>query len=322
MNVTVPGLNVPVLDVGGTHVTAALADTAQWRTVAGTRHRRPLRSGGTADEIIATLADAIRSLGDIGSSALGIAMPGPFDYATGIGRFREVGKLDALNGVDVGLALRAALPAPPARVAFVNDASAFTIGEWISGAARGAKRVVGITLGTGVGSAFLDRGSVVADGPDVPPHGYAHLLRVDRRPLEDLVSRRAIIAAYESARGAASQGEAAPGTAVDVDVIARLAANGDGTAEAVIGDALDTLGQALRPWLVRFGAEILVVGGGIAGSWELVGPALERALLREGTPSAPAWRGGMTVRARDPEESLLVGAAWSTVDVRCRAEIS
>jgi len=173
-----------------------------------------------------------------------------------------------------------------------------------------------------VGSAFLDRGRVVSDGPDVPPHGYAHLLRVDGRPLEDLVSRRAIIAAYESARGAVGQAGAAPGLAVDVDVIARIAASGDGTAEAVIRHAIGTLGRALRPWLVSFGAEILVVGGSIAGSWELVGPALERVLLREGTPSAPAWRGGMIVRARDPEESPLVGAAWNAVDVRCRAEAS
>jgi glucokinase len=111
-------MNVPVIDVGGTHVTAALADTDLWRTVAGTRHRRPLRSDGTAVEIIATLATAIRPLGDISSSALGVAMPGPFDYATGIGRFRDVGKFDALNGVDVGSALRAALPAPSARIAF------------------------------------------------------------------------------------------------------------------------------------------------------------------------------------------------------------
>jgi glucokinase len=148
----------------------------------------------------------------------------------------------------------------------------------------------------------------------VPPHGYAHLLRVNGRPLEDLVSRRAITAAYGSAQGtaasqaaasqaAASQARSAPGPATDVDAIARLAASGDDTARTLIGHAIGTLGLALRPWLVRFGAEILVVGGGIAGSWELVGPTLERALLREETPAAPAWRGGVIVRACDPEES-------------------
>lgn len=305
---------VRVLDVGGTHVTAARADTGRWRVVAGSRCRTPLRGDAAATEIIATLATAARQLGDAGSPALGIAMPGPFDYATGIGRFRGVGKFDALNGVDLGSALRAALPAPPARVVFVNDASAFTLGEWIGGAARGASRVVGITLGTGVGSAFLDHGRVVSAGPDVPPGGYAHLLRVGRRPLEDLVSRRAITAAYASARAAGGRAGASPPRRpdLDVDAIAGLALSGDSTALSVIGDAIGTLGRALRPWLVRFRADILVVGGGLAGSWEVTGPALERGLFRSGTDPAPAWRGAVA-RARDAEESALVGAAWHAV---------
>ena len=161
-------MNAPVIDVGGTHVTAALADTAGWRTVDGTRQRRPLRSDGTAAEIIAALVSAIPPLGDISAPVLGVSMPGPFDYGKGIGRFHGVAKFGALNGVDVGAALRAALPVPPARIAFVNDASAFAIGEWTGGAAQGAGRVVGIALGTGVGSAFLDHGHVISDGPDVP----------------------------------------------------------------------------------------------------------------------------------------------------------
>ena len=305
-------MNVPVIDVGGTHVTAAFADTARWRIVEQTRQRIPLRSSGTADEIIATLAAAIRSLGDISSLTLGVAMPGPFDYATGIGRFRDVGKFDALNCVDIGSAIQAALSAPPERIAFVNDASAFTIGEWINGAAHGARRVVGITLGTGVGSAFLDHGQVIKEGPDVPPHGYAHLLRVNGRPLEDLISRRAIIAAYESARAdCPAKAELEPNT--DVEAIARLAANGDDTSQSVIDQALGALGEALRPWLVRFGAEILVVGGGIAASWEVVGPVLRRALLCKGTPAALAWRGGAVAQARDPEGSTLVGVAWNAI---------
>ena len=303
-------MNTPVIDVGGTHVTAALADTGRWRTVDGTRQRMPLRSDGTAAEIVATLVSAIRPLGDISWPVLGVSIPGPFDYDKGIGRFHGVAKFAALNGVDVGSALRAALgaalPAPPARIAFVNDASAFAIGEWIGGAAQGAGRVVGITLGTGVGSAFLDHGHVIADGPDVPPSGYAHLLRINGRPLEDVVSRRAIIAAYQSATGSGTAG--AP--AVDVDAIAHRAADGDPVARSVFGHAIGALGDALRPWLIRFGADILVVGGGMAESWEIVEPALRDSLLRAGTGPGPAWKGGTIVHSRDTEESNLVGAAW------------
>ena len=57
-------MKAPVIDVGGTHVTAALVDTGRWRTVDGTRQRTPLRSEGTAVEIVATLVTAIKPLGD------------------------------------------------------------------------------------------------------------------------------------------------------------------------------------------------------------------------------------------------------------------
>ena len=313
-----PVIDVPVIDVGGTHVTAAFVDTVRWRTVDGVRQRTPLRSDGSAAEIIATLASAIRPLGDISASVLGVSMPGPFDYDAGIGRFHDVGKFDALNGVDVGSALRTALSTPPAGIVFVNDASAFAIGEWVAGAAQGAGRVVGITLGTGVGSAFLDRGRVISDGPDVPPNGYAHLLRIDGRPLEDVVSRRAIIAAYQAA---AEPGPVRPPAVdvdtVDVDTIERRAVDGDIIARGVLDHAIGALGQALRPWLVRFGAEILVVGGGIATAWELIEPALRGGLLRTdkaGALSGPAWTAGKIVHSGDPEGANLAGAAWHALN--------
>lgn len=300
-------MNTPVMDVGGTHVTAALVDTFRWRTVEGTRQRTPLRGSGTAAEIVATFVSAVQPLGDISASILGVSMPGPFDYDTGIGRFHGVGKFDALNGVDVGSALRAALPTPPAGTAFVNDASAFAIGEWIGGAARGVRRVVGITLGTGVGSAFLDCGQVISDGPDVPPNGHVYLLRINGRSLEDVVSRRAIIEAYQTA---ASRSGAARPPAVDVDTVARRAADADTVARRVLDRAIGALGEALRPWLVRFEADILAVGGGITASWELIEPALRDSLLGASTRSEPTWHGGTIVRSADPEESILVGAAW------------
>ena len=291
----------PAIDVGGTHVTAALVDTARWQTVAGTRHRAPLRGDGSAAQIVGSLAAAIEPLGDIGGSVLGVSMPGPFDYDTGIGRFRGVGKFDALNGVDVGAALRTALPVRPTRIVFVNDASAFAIGEWAAGAAQGAGRVVGITLGTGVGSAFLDGGRPVRDGPAVPPDGHAYRLRTGGRALEDVISRRAIVAAYQSATGGRAR--------LDVDAVARRAADGDPAARRVLDDAVSALGEALRPWLARFHAHVLVVGGGMTASWELIEPALHASLSGAKGAAGPAWAGRLA-RSADTEGSILAGAAW------------
>jgi glucokinase len=61
---------------------------------------------------------------------------------------------------------------------------------------------------------------------------------------------------------------------------------------------------------VRFNADVLVVGGGIAASWDLIEPALHASLFRASGLDSPAWAGGTLVRSADPEESTLVGAAW------------
>jgi glucokinase len=286
----------PVLEVGGTHVSASRVNTSTWQQLARSSHRLPLDSSGSAEAIIAKLADCARRLGPMSGDTLAVAIPGPFDYAAGIGRFRDVGKFDALADVDVGLALVAQLPEPPQRITFVNDTAAFALGEWLGGAARRYQRAVAITLGTGVGSAFLDGGKIISHGKTVPPSGHVHRLLIAGRPLEDTVSRRALIAAYcRRARNAAPD--------LDVHDIAALAQVGDDAASHVLTEAFHQLGVALAPWLTRFGAEVLVVGGGLTASWQLVDEP-----LRSGLGSVA--RNLAVVKSVDAAAAVAVGAAW------------
>jgi glucokinase len=276
---------VPVLEIGGTHVTAALVADATVETAA----RLPLPANGSATEILDGIAAAAATLNAPPGSRWGVAVPGPFDYAAGIGLFRDVGKFDALCGVDVGAELRRRLPTPTLH--FLNDADAFGIGEYVSGAAAGHPRAVCLTLGSGVGSAFLDRGLPVDNGPLVPPDGSAHLLQHGGRPLEETVSRRAIRAAYARATNA---------EAPDVQAIAERARSGDDEAKSVLDNAFRALGTTIGPWLATFDATVLVVGGSIAASWDLVeGP------LRAGLPAEVELR-----PASRPTDAALLGAAW------------
>ena len=217
-------------------------------------------------------------------------MPGPFDYVHGIALFEDVGKFDHLRGVDLHAALCDGIEPRPASVRFVNDAEAFLLGEWLHGAATGYARCAAITLGTGVGSSFLADGEIVSSGADVPPDGRAHHLRIDGRRLEDVVSRRAIRAAY---------GDATRDTAADVHEIAERARDGERAARDVIDAKMRALGLALAPYLARFGAQVVVVGGSMSASWDLFGPAFV-AELRAPIP---------VVVAQDPEHAPLLGAA-------------
>jgi glucokinase len=295
-----PPLRIPALEVGGTHVSAAVVDVSRGRVLGPTRSRRPIASDGPATDIIRALLEVAAPVVAAASpvATLGVAVPGPFDYARGIGRFDGVAKFASMSGLDVGEALLDGLGGMVDRIAFLNDADAFVIGEWASGAAVGHRRVAGITLGTGIGSGFLDAGRVVVDGPLVPPDGSVHLLSIDGMPLEDVVSRRAL---RRQAQLAVKE------LAADADVldIATLARAGDRRAGRVFDDAFAALGMALAPWLARFEASVLVVGGSMVGSWDLVRPPLLGALRR----AEPALAGLAVRRSARPEDSALIGTA-------------
>lgn len=295
---------VAVLEVGGSHVTSALVDRGAVRVLPGTMKRCGIDPAASADTLINAFATAMAHAGAPASPHWVIAVPGPFDYRRGTAWFTGVGKFDSLRGLDLRRLLRDAQPRPPATVQFINDADAFAIGEWRQGVSAGADRYVAITLGSGVGSSFLDHGIPVDTGPTVPPEGHVHRLRIGQAGLEDVVSRRAILARYLSAADLSETPE------LDVrDVFAR-SRRGDDWAARVLDEAFQALGIALAPWLARFQATVLVVGGSMTGSWDLLRPALQRGLTAESAPELAL------LRSADPIGSALVGAALSASQVQ------
>lgn len=288
-----PGPTGTAVDVGGTHVTAATVDGG-W----GVRDeiRVPLDSAAPAAQVLDAVADCVRrsrAAGAVDGGPVAVAVPGPFDYERGVGDFRGVDKFAALRGVDLRGELAARWGIEPATVRFVNDAEAFGLGEWVAGAGAGAARVVAVTLGTGVGSAFVDRGRCVTTGPLVPADGNIHVVRVGGRPLEDVVSRRALRLAYRTRTG----------RDVDVVDIARHARDGDGAAARTLEGAMGSLAGALAPWLEAFAPEQLIVGGSMAASSGLLFPPLA-AGLAAAMARPPALRVGALPR----ERASLLGA--------------
>jgi glucokinase len=290
-----------VLEIGGTHVTAALVDTGAWRVVPDTGGRSALDALGTADEIVATLVEAAVALRPAGGSLWGVAIPGPFDYARGVGDFHGVGKFDALRGVDLGNILRRTLTRGTGSVHFVNDADAFAVGEWVAGAAKEHDRAICVTLGTGVGSTFLVGGLAQRRGPGVPPQGRLDLLEFAGRPLEETVSRRAIRMHYAALISDVTAGP------LDVREIAARSRAGDAAAIRAIGEPLRVLGRVVAPRAMDFEASIVVFGGSIALAWSVIDGPL-RSGLDEGSPG---WSNSFDVApAQRIEEAALLGAAW------------
>jgi glucokinase len=273
-------MDVAVLEIGGSHVTAAVVSSGTWAV--NVVERSKLDSQQAAELVLGDLATAARTLPL--ANGLAVALPGPFDFETGVAWYRGQGKFDNLYGHNVGDSLRDLLDLD--QILFMNDAEAFAVGEWTAGAVRGVERCVGVTIGTGIGTAFLADGRVVREGETVPPGGELYKTSYDGKPLEDWISARAILRAY-FARTGAEEPE------IGVKEIAERARGGAADARDVLLEAFGVLAAALTPWLERFGVTKVVLGGSISGAFDIVRSVFEFDVSA----------------TEDTERSALVGAA-------------
>lgn len=281
-------------DIGGHHIAAALVDGASGAVVESSFRHRATDRKASAEALIAGWAAVIDEVADLAASrvmGVGLAMPGPFDYADGVAHFEGNDKFEGLNGVNVRDALRERTRAPH-DIRFLNDATAFAVGCCRIGDAPRTGRAVALTLGTGLGAAFVENGVPVIAGEGVPPDGSLWHLPFMTGIADDYVSVRWILDEARSRLGLVFGGVA------EVAALARR-----DPAAAVVFEAYgENLGAIAAPWLVSFGAESVVLGGRITGAFDLFAPSLDRVLESAGA----------TVALRthpNTEDAAIVGAA-------------
>lgn len=153
------------VDIGGSHITAAVIDMQQKSLLQHTLVRQSLNARAESDIIFDhwkwAIAASIELLGEP-VSLIGIAMPGPVDYVQGVSYIRGQQKYETLYGLNLKTALSERLGIDPSQIYMANDAACFMQGEADGGAGAGARRLLGFTLGTGFGSARF-HGSFAAD---------------------------------------------------------------------------------------------------------------------------------------------------------------
>jgi glucokinase len=284
-----PSARVIALDVGGTSVKSALVTPGGY--VIGKPSITPIDSSSEVDSILRTFAQIISThLGQAQTSnVIGTALgfPGPFDYGAGICLIKGVEKYRAIYGVNMRDALRARLDLGDLPILFRNDAEAAVVGEARYGAGRDYQRLIGVTLGTGCGSAFLVDGVPVTSGPGVPPNGWLYPVLFRGLRADDVFSRR----------GLESRLRAAGVTERNVKAAAAAARAGDAGTRQVFETFGADLGSFLNSHVLSFAVEAVLVLGRIAGAIDLFGPPLRQALC---VPALPGERG--------PDAALL-GAA-------------
>lgn len=263
------------VDIGGSHLSSAVVDL-ETASVLTPVEVTPVDSKASAMEIIKAWQTNILSTLDIfpiGVAGIGMAIPGPFDYTNGVSLIHGVSKYEQIFGLDVRNTLPSFIGGVTAgNFRFLNDASAFALGECFGGAAKGCDRVVALTLGTGVGSGFVASGELVSSGEEVPMNGWVYHL-----PFEDGIADEAF-----STRWFIRQWKKITGETVDgVKEIALLCPS-DRRAALLFESYGKRLAEFALPLLRQFNSHTLLLGGNIAKAYNHFGNSLEAHLARSG----------------------------------------
>src|SRR4030042_1773520 len=286
------------VDIGGSHISCAAVDLKSFRVLHETRIEKAVDNKAEASQIIGVwvqaLSEVIEKIPENSLKGIGFGMPGPFDYVKGISYIRGVAKYEKLYGCNVKNAISDDLNFHdnfPVR--FMNDVSTFAVGEALVGKAAKAERAMSITLGTGFGSAFIADRIPIVDGPEVPKLGCVYHLPYGDNIADDYFSTRWFIGRYKKLTGRELKGvkefaELAGADKVVMDLFAEFGTN---------------LGIFLAPWLKRFRAEIVVVGGNISHAYNLFGDIFENSLKKEGCNCKVAL-------SEMNEDAAFIGAAY------------
>ena len=207
-----------------------------------------------------------------------------------------------------------------------NDANAAAYGEYRAGAGRGYDNVVCITLGTGVGGGIISDGKVLRGGHNFAGEIGHVAINMDgprckcgnRGCLEAYIGKQALVRSARAklkTRGGRILGRLSTRQlrSLNPRMIQEAALQGDRTAREVFYEAADYLGSGIAVLVNLLNPEVVAIGGGVSGAFELMETRLKKAVRARAYDEAAAVV--KICRTRLGNDSSTVGAALYAKDM-------
>lgn len=275
------------VDLGGTNIRAALVTRD-----GSIRHlvRRPTlaQEGPEAviDRIVALITEVADREGADTSIPVGLSAPGPLNPTAGVVYFAT-----NMPGWD-DIPIRDILQQRTQRAVMIgNDGNNAALGEAMFGVARGVQHMIYIALGTGVGGGIISHGQLIEGTRGLG--GEVGHVSIDPSGPRCHCGGIGCVEAYAAGWAIARDGELlvhsersrtiaeiAAGGPITAAVVAEAARAGDPAARAVYERAGRALGVGLAGFVNLFNPEMIVLGGGVAESADLLLDALRETLPR------------------------------------------
>jgi glucokinase-like ROK family protein len=289
--------HVLVADLGATSIDVALTDLDG--RILG-HHDEPARIEdgpeaclGRVDELFDLLLRTTQSIpGPLWG--IGIAVPGPVEFQTG----RPISPpiMPGWDGYPIRDRFAERYLAP---VWVDNDVNVLALGEWRSGVAAGHDDVVVVKIGTGIGAGIIGGGRLHR-GAQGSAGDVGHIQIVED---PSVVCRCGNLGCLEALAGGEAIGRAGERAAlegrsprlrtaldqrgsVSAEDVARAASFGDPLAVALLQDAGRRVGSMLASVVNFFNPSLIVIGGGVANSPDLLLSAIRETVYGRSLPLA------------------------------------
>ncbi len=309
------------IDLGGTNIVAGVVD-GDYNIIAkaSTKTNCPRPEKEIAEDMAKMAVQAVENakltMDDI--EWIGIGTPGIANSATGI-----VERANNLGFINTPLVkyVKEFIGRNDTPVYIENDANAAAYGEYVAGAAKGAKNAVCITLGTGVGAGIVIDGKIYA-GSNFAGAEIGHtVIEVGGAPCT--CGRKGCFEAYSSATGLIRMTKESMAENPDSvmnkmaeergKVTARTSFDcmraGDKYAKAVVDKYIKYLAAGITNTINTFQPDILCIGGGVCNEGDpLLLPV--KAIVEEEDFANKSEKRTEIVIAKLGNDAGLIGAAF------------
>ncbi|HLU22182.1 MAG TPA: ROK family glucokinase [Bacillaceae bacterium] len=307
------------IDIGGTSVKLAFVTEAgdilyKWEIPTNTENQ-----GKTIiSDIGAAVSEKLTELNETKEKlkAAGVGAPGPVNTEEGL--LFEAVNLGWQGTIHLRDLVQEQVGVP---VAIENDANVAALGEMWKGAGLGAKDLICITLGTGVGGGVIVNGDIV-HGAKGAAGEIGHITSVPNGGYQCNCGKTGCLETLASATGIVRTAkDKLEGSAVD-STLRQYLQNNDLTAKAIFdaakaGDQLaletvdslaDHLGLAIANIGSLFNPERVVIGGGVSKAGNILLEKIEEYFVKY--TFKPVAQSTKLVFAQLGNDAGIVGAAW------------
>jgi glucokinase len=297
---------IAAVDIGGTKIAAGMVDD-RGKVLARTECPTDADLGyaQALDNVCRMLKETARSA-NVTTSGIGLGSTGPVFPTTG--EFGDVNFFPNWKGENP---VRDLTERFHVKVAMENDADAAALGEAGWGAGRNKKRLLYVTVGTGIGTGFIADGKLYRGVDDSHPEIGHHVIDPSgplcscgfRGCWESLAAGPAMVAWIEKK----APHDYPHRRDLTAKRICELAKSGDEWARRAVDHETYYLGLGLANLVTLFAPDAIVLGGSVMNSADLFVDGI-RKIIRESCRLVPFEKTDLTLASLG-KDANLIGAA-------------